>query len=384
MTRPLALAAILFLAACSKPTGEGQAPVTDGLFTIMDRSGESLADDITLSRQNSITNAVQKVSPAVVTITVTTVQRTSLYDDPFFDLFFNPNQQREYTSMGSGFIISEDGYVVTNEHVADRNARSYRVTLSDGKAYDAVMVGSDEFTDLALLKITSDDRFPYVQFGDSDELMVGEWAIAIGNPFGLFEDGQPTVTVGVVSAVKRDFRPSPQDPRIYLGMIQTDAAINRGNSGGPLVDSQGRVIGINTFIYTGGTGTGFVGLGFAIPSNRAIKILNLLAETGEVRLDYDPGFEFTPINRVLAYRFGLQTVQGLYIVNVNRDGPAYQAGILPGDIILRIGKEAIHGHAHAWALFREYAEGDTMRVELLRQGRLYETEMLLRRRVPAR
>lgn len=382
--RHFALLFAVLLVACSSPATEEQSPVTDGLFTIIDRNGETGADDIAISRQNSITTAVRTVSPAVVTITVTTVQRTSLYDDPFFDLFFNPNLQREYTSMGSGFIISEDGYVVTNEHVADRNARSYRVTLADGRAYDAVMVGSDEFTDLALLKITSDDRFPYVQFGDSDELMVGEWAIAIGNPFGLFEDGQPTVTVGVVSAVKRDFRPSPQDPRIYLGMIQTDAAINRGNSGGPLVDSQGRVIGINTFIYTGGTGTGFVGLGFAIPSNRAIKILNLLAETGEVRLDYDPGFEFTPINRVLAYRFGLQTVQGLYIVNVNRDGPAFQAGILPGDIILRIGKEAIHGHAHAWALFREYAEGDTMRVELLRQGRLYETEMLLRRRVPAR
>jgi serine protease Do len=372
----------VLLAMCAKPHHE-DTPVTDGLFTIAGSGAEASTDGITLSRQNSITNAVQKVSPAVVTITVTSIQRTTVYDDPFFDLFFNPNLQREYTSMGSGFIISEDGYLVTNEHVANRNARSYKVTLGNGQAYDAVMVGTDEFTDLALLKITSNDRFPFVQFGDSDQLMVGEWAIAIGNPFGLFEDGQPTVTVGVVSAVKRDFRPSPQDPRIYLGMIQTDAAINQGNSGGPLVDSQGRVIGINTFIYTGGTGTGFVGLGFAIPSNRAIKILNLLAETGEVRLDYDPGFEFTPINRVLAYRFGLQTVQGLYVVNVNRDGPAYQSGILPGDIILRVGRESIHGHAHAWALFREYAEGDTMRVELLRQGRLYETELLLRRRIAA-
>lgn len=375
---------LLLAAACTSPAPGGHTAVTDGLFTIAGRAGNASEVDITASRQNSITTAVENVSPAVVTVTVTTIQRTTVLDDPFFDLFFNPNLQREYTSMGSGFIISADGYVVTNEHVAGRNARSYKVTLSTGKQYDAVLVGSDEFTDLALLKITSDDTFPYVEFGDSDQLLVGEWAIAIGNPFGLFEDGKPTVTVGVVSAVKRDFRPSPQDLRIYLGMIQTDAAINRGNSGGPLVNSEGHVIGINSFIYTGGTGSGFVGLGFAIPSNRAIKILNLLAETGEVRLSYDPGFEFTPINRVLAYRFGLPTVQGLYVVNVNRDGPAYQAGLLPGDIILRIGKEAIHGHAHAWALFREYAEGDTMRIEILRGGRLYEANMLLRRRIAAR
>lgn len=356
---------------------------TDGMFSITDdmHSGSDGNVDITESRTNSITTAVQSVSPAVVTITVTEVQRSQMYDDPFFDLFFNPGLQREFTSSGSGFIISADGYVVTNEHVVNQNARKINVTLSDGREFTAVRVGSDEYTDLALLKITADTTFPFVEFGNSDELMVGEWAIAVGNPFGLFEDGQPTVTVGVVSALKRDFRPDPQDPRVYLGMIQTDAAINRGNSGGPLVNSLGKVIGINTFIYTGGTGTGFIGLGFAIPSNRAIKILNLLAETGEVSLDYDPGFEFLPINRVLAYQYNLPTVQGLFVVTVNRDGPAFQAGILPGDIILRIGKEAIHGAPHAWALFREYAEGDTMRVEVIREGRLYEANMKLRRKV---
>lgn len=357
--------------------------LTEGLFTITDNNENVDDSDVTITetRMNGITTAVQHVSPAVVTITVTEVQRSQMSNDPFFDLFFNPGQQREFTSSGSGFIISSDGYVVTNEHVANRNARTIKVTLSDGREFDAIRVGSDEFTDLALLKITSNTQFPYVEFGNSDELMVGEWAIAVGNPFGLFEDGQPTVTVGVVSALKRDFRPDPQDPRIYLGMIQTDAAINRGNSGGPLVNSLGHVIGINTFIYTGGTGTGFIGLGFAIPSNRAIKILNLLAETGEVRLDYDPGFEFLPINRVLAYQYNLPTVQGLFVVTVNRDGPAFHAGILPGDIILRIGKEAIHGAPHAWALFREYAEGDTMRVEVIREGRLYEANMKLRRKV---
>ncbi len=380
---------ILFLSlglvmACEPTTRPDSANrSTEGLFTITDRSDGDVDPDvkITETRMNGITTAVQNVSPAVVTITVTEVQRSQMSNDPFFDLFFNQGQQREFVSSGSGFIISADGYVVTNEHVANRNAKTIKITLSDGREFDAIRVGSDEFTDLALLKITSGTDFPYVEFGNSDELMVGEWAIAVGNPFGLFEDGQPTVTVGVVSALKRDFRPDPQDPRIYLGMIQTDAAINRGNSGGPLVNSLGHVIGINTFIYTGGTGTGFIGLGFAIPSNRAIKILNLLAETGEVSLDYDPGFEFLPINRVLAYQYNLPTVQGLFVVTVNRDGPAFHAGILPGDIILRIGREAIHGAPHAWALFREYAEGDTMRVEVIREGRLYEANMKLRRKV---
>lgn len=366
--------------------GRGASRITDGLFTITNGEAGSSEVDLSImeSRANGITTAVKKVSPAVVTITVTQVQRAQMYEDPFFDLFFNPGVQQEFTSSGSGFIISEDGYVVTNEHVASRNARRIQVTLSDGREFPAVLVGSDEFTDLALLKITDNKPFPYLEFGDSDNLMVGEWAIAVGNPFGLFEDGKPTVTVGVVSALKRDFRPDPQDPRIYLGMIQTDAAINQGNSGGPLVNSLGHVIGINTFIYTGGTGTGFVGLGFAIPSNRAIKILNLLAETGEVSLTYDAGFEFLPINRVLAYQYNLPTVQGLFVVTVNRDGPAYEAGILPGDIILRIGKEAIHGAPHAWALFREYNEGDTMRVEVIRDRRLYETRLKLRQKVVAR
>jgi serine protease Do len=388
MRQILAVCLLALMMSCDSLPGNGggKTRVTDGLFTITDGEAGSSEVDLSImeSRANGITTAVKKVSPAVVTITVTQVQRAQMYEDPFFDLFFNPGAQREFTSSGSGFIISEDGYVVTNEHVASRDSKRIQVTLADGREYPAVLVGTDEFTDLALLKITDSKPFPYLEFGDSDNLMVGEWAIAVGNPFGLFEDGQPTVTVGVVSALKRDFRPDPQDPRIYLGMIQTDAAINRGNSGGPLVNSLGHVIGINTFIYTGGTGTGFVGLGFAIPSNRAIKILNLLAETGEVSLTYDAGFEFLPINRVLAYQYNLPTVQGLFVVTVNRDGPAYEAGILPGDIILRIGDEAIHGAPHAWALFREYNEGDTMRVEVIRERRLYETRLKLRQKVVSR
>lgn len=332
------------------------------------------------SRQNAITKTVEKVNPSVVGITVTERGNRGV-SDPFLDLFMHPGWSREFTSLGSGFIISKEGHVVTNEHVIGRNPISIKVTLHDGRSYDASVVGSDEFTDLALLKIQADSTFIPIEFGNSDDIMVGEWAIAVGNPFGLFQDGQATVTVGVISAVNRNFRPNPQDPRVYLNMIQTDAAINRGNSGGPLVNSNGEVIGVNTFIFTGGTGSGFVGLSFAIPSNRAIQIINQLAETGEIQLDYDPGFEVISINRRLAFQYNLPYMQGLLVVSVNQDGPAYQAGILPGDIITRFGSEMIYGQTHAMALLREYSEGDLMRIELIRSNQLYETNIVLRKRV---
>ncbi|MCH8495660.1 MAG: trypsin-like peptidase domain-containing protein [Balneolales bacterium] len=360
-----ALVIVLFLAGCEPSEAPNQHTTTESespssgyfLEQPFSRSYDHSADlEINASRQSAITRAVQVVSPSVVSVSVTGVRESAMSRDPFFDFFWNPGYVQEFTNMGSGFIISEDGHVLTNEHVVGRNARNIQIVLSSGRSYDATLLGRDEFADLALLKINSDEKFDHVQFGNSDDLMVGEWAIAVGNPFGLFEDGQPSVTVGVISALKRDFRPIPQEPRVYLNMIQTDAAINRGNSGGPLVNSMGEVIGINTFIYTGGTSSGFVGLGFAIPSNTVIRILNMLVESGEVKLDYDAGFEWAGITRGLAVRYNLPTIQGLLVVSVNRDGPAYEAGILPGDIVLRVGSEPIYSQNHAWALFREYNE----------------------------
>lgn len=333
-------------------------------------------------RKSAITRAVQKVSPAVVSITVTeVVQSGGDRPDEFFNPFFFRPIEREISNMGSGFIISEDGLVVTNEHVADKNATKVTVSLPGGTQYEADVLGSDELADLTLLKIRSDDTFPFMEFGDSDELMVGEWSIAMGNPFGLFkQSAQPSVTVGVVSALHRDFRPDPDEPRVYLDMIQTDAAINRGNSGGPLVNSEGKVIGVNTFIFTGGTSGGFVGLGFAIPSNRVINTIEQLMNHGEVEVAYDPGFAITEMTYDLAYENNLPAIPGLLVTSVNRDGPAFESGILPGDIILKVGEERVHNRMHAQALFREYAEGDTMRVELLRENQRYEARMMLRQR----
>jgi len=341
----------------------------------------ALNDSVTSGRENAITRAVEQASSAVVNITVKEVvqSRRSLFEDEFFRFFMNGyDVPREYTSIGTGFVISQDGFVVTNQHVVGGSPSSVNVALTDGRIYEAVIVGSDELTDIALLKIQSEDKFPFLQFSHSDDLHVGEWAIALGNTFGLFEDGQPTVTVGVISATNRDFRPDPNNPRVYTDMIQTDAAINRGNSGGPLLNSQGRVIGINTFIYTGGTGQGFVGLGFAIPSSRIEMILSQILDSGEVRFGFDTGMVTTSITDQLVYRFRLPLVQGLFVTEVNRNGPAIEAGIMPGDIILKFGNERVVSQLHGDAILRQYAIGDSLSVELLRNGARYEAVMLLR------
>lgn len=346
-------------------------------------SRQSRNAQIETGRQTAITQAVQKVSPAVVSITVTEMVQGGrrLAFDEFYNRFLSVPVEREVSSVGSGFIISKDGLVVTNQHVANENAKKIMVSLPDGSQYEAEVLGSDELADLALIKIKADRDFPSVEFGNSDSVLVGEWSLAVGNPFGLFEAAKPSVTVGVVSALHRDFRPNPNEPRVYMDMIQTDAAINRGNSGGPLVDSEGKVIGVNTFIFTGGTSSGFVGLGFAIPSNRVQKIIAQLASSGEVHLSYDPGFSTIEMTYNLAAKYGLPAIRGLLVKSVNRDGPAFEAGIVPGDIVLRIGEERVQSKMHAQALFREFEEGDSMRVELMRDQKRYETKMMLRKKV---
>ncbi|MEX2586073.1 MAG: trypsin-like peptidase domain-containing protein [Balneolaceae bacterium] len=331
-------------------------------------------------RRNAITRAVEAGSPAVVSITVTErIEGRGTLQDDFFRYFFGQGVPHEFTSIGSGFLISEDGLIVTNQHVVGGVSEAQVNTL-DGRSFPAKLIGSDELTDLALLKIDVEEPLPYLEFSDSDDVIVGEWAIAIGNPFGLFEDGYPGVSVGVVSAKNRDFRPDPNNPRVYIDMIQTDAAINRGNSGGPLLNSEGRVIGVNSFIFTGGTSSGFVGLGFAIPSNRVERIINQLLTSGEVALDYDPGMEFTSMTEQLVYNYRLPAIQGLLVTRINRGGPAFEAGLMPGDIILRIGDERVLSEMHARAMLREYYEGDEMELTLLRDGTQYTTTLLLRKR----
>ena len=392
------LAVALLASACElKPAEEASAepeeiPFSAAYIENNDRyadesspqdEGFSVTEELTTGRANAITTAVENASAAVVSIMATEpVQQFESIQDEFFRFFFGGQLPRENTNMGSGFIISEDGLVVTNQHVVGKDPSEIIIHTIYGDAYEAELLGSDELTDLALLRVKSDkDVYPFIEFANSDDIMVGEWAIALGNPFGLFDDGQPTVTVGVVSAINRDFRANPNNPRIYIDMIQTDAAINRGNSGGPLLNSDGKVIGVNTFIYTGGTSAGFVGLGFAIPSNRVDRIISQLLNRGVVTLDYDPGMEFTSMTEQLVYRYRLPYVQGLLVTSVNKNGPAYESGIMPGDIIVKIGPERVVSEMHARALLRDYEEGDQMHVELLRENELYETKMNLRQKI---
>ena len=252
-------------------------PTAEKIYQESSNHAENLHYDVVQNiydeRHNAITKAVAKASPGVVGINVTAIEEYTdpffrfFEDDPFFRYFFGDRFKYRVPvrSLGSGFIISPDGYIVTNDHVVG-NAKEIVVTLSTGEKYKARLVGRDPVSDIAVLKIDAKKNLPYLTLGNSDDVIIGEWAIAMGNPFGLFELGnKPTVTVGVISAVKMNLH--SVEGRVYRDMIQTDAAINSGNSGGPLLNALGEVIGINTVIYTPNQGN--VGVGFAIPINRA-------------------------------------------------------------------------------------------------------------------
>lgn len=379
----LILLVAVFTTACGD-VNSGEQP--RGQLTLAQADSTLMA-----SRHNAITKAVAMATDAVVSVTVTEMARDFDQEriDRFFGNFYSPGVLREYKSLGSGFIISEDGLVVTNQHVVGINAVEVMVTLSNGESHKAEIIGIDELTDLSLLKINTDRSLPFMVFGNSDGIMVGEWCIAMGNPFGLFEDGTPTVTVGVVSAIDRDFRPNPRMPRVYSDMIQTDASINSGNSGGPLLNALGEVIGVNTFIFTGGTSDGFVGLGFAIPSNRVVRITEQLRNSGKVLPRFDLGMELRDISFDDARQYYLPYVNngnGVFVYSVNRDGPAYEAGIMPGDIIWKLQNQVIYSKNYYEALMRDYNEGDTIRVEIYRGGEnggLYEASVVLKTKVIA-
>ena len=253
---------------------------------------------------------------------------------------------------GSGVIVRTDGVIVTNAHVVG-NARRVQVGLGDGRELTGEVIGRDPSVDIAVVRVAA-RNLPAAPVGDSDQLQVGQMAIAIGNPLGL----ERTVTVGVVSAVNRD----PAGVPIAAGLIQTDAAINPGNSGGPLVDSSGRVIGINTAILAGTTG-----LGFAVPINLAADVVNQILTTGVVRRAY-LGVSVADIDANLARQFGLPVNEGAIVLFVDPRSPAANAGIARGDIIVRIGDQQIGGGGDLRRALRIRRPGETTRVEILREN----------------
>lgn len=341
---------------------------------------DSISAGISASRRNAITKTVAQCSPAVVGINVLEVRtiryRSPWSEDPFFRQFF-PDQlyTQQVQELGSGFLISPDGYIVTNDHVAG-NAKEITITMTGGEKYKAELIGSDKTTDLALLKIDA-QNLPYLKLGNSDDVVIGEWVIAFGNPFGLFDqNNKPTVTVGVVSTTNINLR--AQDGRSYRGMIQTDAAINSGNSGGPLVNSSGEVIGVNSVIYTPNQGN--IGLGFAIPVNRVKAIVAELKRSGHIERQYYTGLEIQNVDARVARYFGLEKAEGVIISNVDRRSPGERAGFKPGDIIIEVNGERVLDQPSIMSIIEDAKVGDVLKMKVVRDRRIIEMSLKLEKR----
>ncbi|BBA78798.1 protease [cyanobacterium endosymbiont of Rhopalodia gibberula] len=316
-----------------------------------------------------VTDVVKKVGPAVVRIDAsrTVINRVPpIFDDPFLRRFFSseipgvPQEQIE-RGTGSGFILSKDGKILTNAHVV-AGTKEVTVTLKDGRTFEGKVLGTDPLTDVAVIKIEAND-LPKVQQGNSDDLLVGEWAIAIGNPLGL----DNTVTTGIISATKRlSSQVGVGDKRIEF--IQTDAAINPGNSGGPLLNSDGQVIGMNTAIIQNAQG-----IGFAIPINKAERIANKLIKDGKVEHPFlgIQMVEITPeIKKKLqeSQELDLTTDQGVLIAKVMPDSPAEQAGLKTGDILQGIGEKRLNNPGEVQKAVEETQVGEILNLQIERDG----------------
>ncbi|MDI9569350.1 MAG: DegQ family serine endoprotease [Pseudomonadota bacterium] len=327
----------------------------------------------------SFADLAEKVKPAVVNIGTTKVMRGGGYRSPFdgtpferyfgddfFERFFGDSPRREFKqqSLGSGFIISSDGYIFTNNHVVEQ-ADKILVKLSDGREYEAKVVGKDAKTDIALIKIKAGDGLPVAEIGDSEKLRVGDWVIAIGNPFGL----EQTVTAGIVSAKGRVIGAGPYD-----NFIQTDASINPGNSGGPLFNMEGKVVGINTAIVAQGQG-----IGFAIPIAMANNILPDLKAKGKVTRGW-MGVAVQDITEDMARSFQLQDRRGAVVTEVFKGDPADLAGLRPGDIVTAINGKKIKDTHELLLLISSFHVGDKVSISVLRDGRAMNFQVVVAER----
>ncbi len=323
-------------------------------------------------RENEVTEAVQKVSPAVVNISSEyAVQQRSgpfFHSDPFFDSFFrdffDPVPKREYkrSSLGSGVIIDgKQGFILTNAHVIAQ-AGKITVILKDEREFEATVVGADRDSDLAVLRIRSGERLPSVEMGNSEDLMIGEDVIAIGNPFGFSH----TVTTGVISAINRSIR---TEDTVYHDFIQTDASINPGNSGGPLLNINGELIGINTAIYAKAQG-----IGFAIPINKARRIVEELIQYGQVSESW-VGITVQYLDPRMAAYLNLQGQTGVMVRSVDTGSPAHSAGIAEGDVILAADRQDIRSTSDFYAVMKGISPGDILHLTLLRNGKTWKASL---------
>ena len=315
----------------------------------------------------SFAEIVKKVKPAVVNIKATKVVKRRIspffrwYGDPFEEFFrrFFEGIPREHVerSLGSGFIIDEKGYVLTNYHVI-RSASEIKISLESGKEFDAEIIGTDQKTDIALIKIKSSGSFPVIKMGDSDQLEIGEWVIAIGNPFGLGH----TVTAGIVSAKERVLGTGPYD-----AYIQTDAPINPGNSGGPLINTKGEVVGINAIIYSPTGIPQNIGIGFAIPINLAKSLLEQLKKGKVIRGWL--GVYIQEVTQDIAESLGMDEPKGALVSEVIKGSPAEEAGIKRGDVIIGFGGKEVKTSRELPAMVASTEVGKVVDVKILRDGK---------------
>lgn len=387
----LLLFGIIFTLAAPSGAFASISSITDSIRSLPDKLSRSDVDELAdalkdlprdvkmaLLPRNDFKDLVKKVGPAVVNISTerTTTTRPMPFpfgqNNPFgrdFDFFFGPQfnapQQRKQTSLGSGFIISEDGFIVTNNHViegADIVRVNFDSVANKETSYEAKVIGQDKETDLALLKIESKEKLPFVKFGDSDDLEVGEWVVAIGNPFGL----DHSVTAGILSAKFRNI-----DSSSLVRFLQTDASINPGNSGGPLLNMKGEVIGINTAIAAQGQG-----IGFAIPSTLAETIIADLKVDQKVSRGW-LGVSIQPVDEATAKALGLKKAQGALIGGVVPGQPAEQAGIEAGDVILKIDNTDINSPEELQRVIMVKKPGETVTATLWREGKLKKVRIKL-------
>jgi Do/DeqQ family serine protease len=319
-------------------------------------------------RENHVVRAVKKVGPAVVNISseYEVAQRSNPFfgfgRDPFFDSFFRdffePRHEQRYKgqSLGSGVIVDgEEGYILTNEHVIARGSK-IKVVLQDKREFEAQLVGASPDFDLAILKIDPDEALPAIDMGNSDDLMIGETVVAIGNPFGFSH----TVTTGVISALNRSVQ---TEDRTYRDFIQTDASINPGNSGGPILNIEGDLVGISTAIYSKAQG-----IGFAIPINKARRVMDDLIKYGEIQIPW-LGLFVQELDRKLAFYFKIPEGEGVVISHVTEGSPAQDTGLAPGHVITAVGGRPVTSRDTFRSAIREYPPGEVVPLEVWKDGR---------------
>ena len=314
-------------------------------------------------RHTVTVQVVRDVGPAVVNITTEQVvqRRTSPFAgdpffNPFFRDFFEPRLPQTTENLGSGVVIDEAGHILTNAHVVAR-ANRIQVALADGREFAATLIGADPKNDIAVLKVEGAEQLPWIEMGSSEDLMVGESVIAIGNPFGL----SSTVTTGVISALNRSIR---SEQRVYHGFLQTDASINPGNSGGPLLNAEGELVGINTAVYQGAQG-----IGFAIPIDTAARVVRELIEEGEISPVW-LGVEFQELTPELQKAMGLAgTVRGALVNRVRKNGPAANAGVKRGDVVTQLDKRPVGSARGFFEMLETAVDGQELHLTVLREQR---------------